>query len=243
MKIPHKLLTSFAVPAWVIIAFLGVQLLVGLYVQTMRQVGISVGEGPLFSLIVSAIAYSLTILVLLGIPHLARRSTTRKELGLTRGLYWRDYLWLLGGFVAYLVVTNLVMAASRVLLPNIDYDQTQQTGYESLSQMYEYILAFLGLVVIAPISEEIMFRGFLFGKLRTAKVPTWLAIGITSLVFAVLHFQGNVGIDVFALSIVLCLLRLWSGSLWAPIMLHMLKNGIAFYFLFINPSILSTLGG
>jgi len=54
-------------------------------------------------------------------------------------------------------------------------------------------------------------------------------------VFAVAHFSWNVGVDVFALSIVLCSLRIMTKTIWAPILVHMIKNGIAFFILFISP--------
>ena len=111
-----------------------------------------------------------------------------------------------------------------------------------MASQFEYVLAFISLVIVAPFAEEVLFRGYLFGKLQKY-TSVWLSILITSLLFAVVHFQWNVGIDVFVLSIVLCLLRIVSGSLWPAILLHMVKNGVAFYFLFINPSLLSTLGG
>jgi membrane protease YdiL (CAAX protease family) len=71
----------------------------------------------------------------------------------------------------------------------------------------------------------------------------WLAILITSTLFGLIHGAWNVGIDTFALSIVLCVVRLKTGSLWASILIHMTKNAIAFYLLFINPLLLHTLGG
>ena len=98
------------------------------------------------------------------------------------------------------------------------------------------------LVIIAPVAEELLFRGYLLGKLRK-HAPLWVAILVTSVIFGAIHLAWNVGIDVFALSIVLCVVRVVSGSLWPSIMLHMLKNGLAFYLLFINPTVLSTLGG
>src|SRR5690606_3821612 len=122
------------------------------------------------------------------------------------------------------------------------YAQEQQTGFAQITTQAEYIIAFVSLVVVAPVAEEVLFRGYLLGKLRKY-VPLWGAILITSVLFGIVHFQWNVGIDVFALSIVLCILRVVSRGLWAPIMLHMLKNGVAYYFLFINPTLLSTLGG
>jgi membrane protease YdiL (CAAX protease family) len=98
------------------------------------------------------------------------------------------------------------------------------------------------LIIVAPVAEEVLFRGYLYGKLRKS-VPVWAAIGIVSVLFGSIHGQWNVAIDVFALSIVLCVLREITGSIWAGILLHMVKNGLAFYILFINPAVLGTIGG
>ena len=90
----------------------------------------------------------------------------------------------------------------------------------------------IALVFIAPIAEEILMRGWLYGKLRT-KLKAPLAILLVSLVFALLHGQWNVGVTVFSLSLVLCTLREITGTIWSGIILHMLSNGIAFYLLYV----------
>jgi membrane protease YdiL (CAAX protease family) len=112
--------------------------------------------------------------------------------------------------------------------------QAQETGFQRLTQYYEYALAFVTLIIVAPLAEEILFRGFLYGKLRK-RMPLWVAMLITSALFGLIHGQWNVGLDVFALSIVLCSLREITGSIWAGILLHMIKNSIAFFIIFIAP--------
>ena len=123
------------------------------------------------------------------------------------------------------------------LIPGADYNQAQNTGFTGAASQGEILLAFVSLIIVAPVAEELIFRGYLLGKLRKY-APTWVAVLLTAGLFAVAHGQFNVGLDTFALGVVLCLLRIYSGSLWASILLHMLKNGIAFYFLFVNPSFL-----
>ncbi|MBQ2637586.1 CPBP family intramembrane metalloprotease, partial [Candidatus Saccharibacteria bacterium] len=56
---------------------------------------------------------------------------------------------------------------------------------------------------------------------------------ITSVLFAIMHGQWNVGVNVFAMSIVLCLLREMNGTIYSGILLHILKNGVAFVLLYI----------
>lgn len=241
----RNILFSIALPVWVFVGFMVAQALVIGVLWALRLVGVSTAglNESVYATLVGALIYTLSLLVVLGLPWLVkRRNVSREELGLQRLPTWLDILWAPAGAVVYVILTALVTAFAMAFLTFIDYSQAQDTGFSQLATRPEYLLAFFSLVIVAPVAEEIIFRGYLFGKLRK-HAPLWLAILITSALFAFVHGQWNVGLDVFALSIVLCLLRVVSGSLWPSILLHMLKNGVAFYFLFINPALLSTLGG
>ena len=102
------------------------------------------------------------------------------------------------------------------------------------------MLAFLTLVVVAPIAEELIFRGYLYGKMRekfsqvTSEIwSVIISALLVSVVFGIIHMQWNVGVNVFAMSLVACALREYTGTIYAGILLHMIKNGLAFYFLFV----------
>ena len=56
---------------------------------------------------------------------------------------------------------------------------------------------------------------------------------LVSVLFGLVHMQWNVGINVFAMSVVMCALREITGTIYAGILLHMLKNGVAFYLLYV----------
>jgi uncharacterized protein len=84
----------------------------------------------------------------------------------------------------------------------------------------------VAMIVVAPVGEEILFRGFLFrGFIHEPRnaLPGILAI---SLIWAVLHLQYDwFGTAlVFVLGLFLGLVRLWSGSTTLVILLHMLVN-------------------
>lgn len=234
-----------AVSVWTVAGFAIAQLLVGVILVLLTALGVpfaSVNE-TVFTSIGNAVVYALAIGIVVGVPWLVRKKrTTLADIGLQRLPTWNELLMAPLGMVGYLILTSIIMALAMVALPFVDYTQAQQVGFSQLSSQLEFTLAFISLVVIAPFAEEVLFRGYLLGKLRQ-HVPTWIAILVTSIIFGVVHLQWNVGLDVFALSIVLCLLRVQSGSLWPSILLHMLKNGVAFYFLFINPIVAVTIGG
>ena len=243
-KNPHSLrkriLFAIGLPAWVFLGFMLAQALVLAALAALQALGISFESvnTAIFNAVGGAIIYALSIVLVVGVPWLIKkRRTTKEELGLQRWPRWIDIVLAPLGMVVYLILTTIVMAFVSQLLTFVDYGQAQETGFSQIATQPEYIIAFISLVVVAPIAEEILFRGYLLGKLRKY-VSLWISILITSLLFAVVHFQWNVGIDVFVLSIVLCLLRVYTGSLWPAILLHMLKNGVAYYFLFINPALL-----
>ena len=147
-----------------------------------------------------------------------------------------DILLAPAGFIVYFLASALLIFLTTQLLPGFDVEQVQEIGFDNIAQRHEYLMAFITLVIIAPVAEEALFRGYLYGHLR-ARIPIWLAMVITSAVFGAVHGQLNVAIDTFALSMIMCSLREVTGSIWAGILLHMLKNGLAFYLLFVNPSL------
>jgi len=244
-SLKRRILLCIGLPLWVFLGFMLAQAIVIVVIEVLQNMGVPLGDinPSIFQVAAGGIVYALSLLIVIGAPWLIKKSrTTKEELGIQRLPTWLDIVWVPAGAIVYLILTALISAFAMAFLTFVDYGQTQDTGFSNISAQSEYIMAFLMLVVIAPIAEELLFRGYLFGKLRK-HAPIWVSILITSVVFAIVHGAWNVGLDVFALSIVLCLLRVVSKSLWPSILLHMMKNSIAFYFLFINPTVLSTLGG
>ena len=232
------------IPAWVGVSFFASQIVVlGIaWLLAVLKVPLSSMNSVLLNTISTILIYVLTILLVIIVPWLVKKhKTTASDIGLDRLPTWLDILISPAGLVVYLIASSLLIMLATNFLPGFDANQIQDVGFSNLSQKYEFILAFLVLVVAVPVAEEILFRGYLFGKLKK-HAPIWAAIVITSIVFAALHGSWNVAIDTFALSIVLCVLRQITGSIWPSILLHIAKNGIAYYFLFINTSFLTTLG-
>ena len=93
-----------------------------------------------------------------------------------------------------------------------------------------FALDALGLVFIAPIVEEFLFRGFLNNLLR-GKVNTFIRMSIVSILFAAIHFPYYIHnwiqfIDYLIGSIVLFLVYERRRSLFDAILLHSLFNGL-----------------
>jgi uncharacterized protein len=84
------------------------------------------------------------------------------------------------------------------------------------------------IVVAAPISEEICFRGMLYGGLRE-RLPRLAAALLAGLVFGGLHALTGVTAvpPLIFFGFVLALLYERTGSIWPCILLHMLNNSVA----------------
>lgn len=195
------------------------------------------------STLVAVISYTVTLILFTRlVKYVVGSKLSAKSLGMSRMPLWSDIFLAPIGFVAYFVMSAILLAIVAMVLPSIDLTKAQEVGFSNLSYGYEFMFAFFTLVVLAPVLEEVLFRGYLIGALKT-QFKTWQVVLISALTFGFMHGAVNVGIDTFALGLVLALLRVNTESIWASILLHSMKNSLAFYLLFINPTILNTIGG
>ena len=185
------------------------------------------------------LSYVLAVVLIVPVPYLINKKfkTDREELGLNGLPTWTDIgLAPIGYIAATLLALGLVSIFS--LFPWFNATETQDVGANLIATGWDRALAFIRLVIIAPIAEELVFRGWLYGKLR-AKVAMPIAILLVSALFGLVHGQWNVGVNVFAMSIILCGLREVTGTIYAGILMHMIKNAIALAILIFFPSMLS----
>lgn len=182
---------------------------------------------------------SLTTIALLVGWHKYRDIDFLKAIRLSRMPSKNDAWVALKAYAVYLLSFIGIVLVLPVLLPVVDVDQTQQLGFESPVGV-EYLFVFFSLVILPPLVEEILFRGFLFERLRQyIKLP--VAIGITSVLFAIAHLEffsdaslnWIAAIDTFVLSLFLIWVYIKTESLWAAIFLHGIKNAVAYVAIFL----------
>lgn len=142
--------------------------------------------------------------------------------------------------VPYFLLYFLIVIVVKTFVPSLDISQKQEIGFNAVSGVVPLVLAFISLVILPPIAEEALMRGYLFTGLK--KWLPWTVAGlVVSALFGAAHLAegGAAGplwigaIDTFTLSLVLVFLRQKTGNLWAGIMLHGVKNSVAFAILFI----------
>lgn len=168
------------------------------------------------------------------------RGITWAHLGLERKPKISDAGYAVIFFAIYAVVAILVLGLVDELIPNIDTDQKQILGFDSVTGPLALSMVFVSLVLIPSVVEEIMIRGFLYSGLRT-KLTKIVSALVASAIFGLAHLQIGSGapplwvvaIDTFVLSLILIALRERTGSLWAGMFVHATKNSLAFTYLFV----------
>ena len=131
------------------------------------------------------------------------------------------------GYLAFCLavpITFLLGTLTQILVgdipvithPLITMLSDSETGIKTL-------LIILVATVLAPLFEELLFRGFLYRALRD-RLGVGFAIGLSSMIFATVHPSGYTVLPIFGLSVMLCLLYERTGSIVPSIILHSLHN-------------------
>jgi hypothetical protein len=141
------------------------------------------------------------------------------------GLKWPTRTELAIGVALTIGLIIIGNAVSWVLGRNI-ITTFQSDIYRTASAAGWLVMLWLAVVVVTPIGEEILFRGFLFrGWLRNPR-DAWPVILITALLWALVHVQYDAYVigQVFVFGVMLGWLRWTTGSTILTILLHALIN-------------------
>jgi membrane protease YdiL (CAAX protease family) len=160
------------------------------------------------------------------------------QIGLGRKPVLKDIIKGLLGFAVFFAILAVATSILSNFFPELNKEQ-QDVGFNTLNSSLDWILALFSLVILPPIGEEVLVRGYLYSGLRSRMRYVW-AMLITSLMFGLAHLQLGegtavvwaAGVDTFILSLVLVYLREKTGALYAGMLVHALNNLIAFGFHF-----------
>jgi membrane protease YdiL (CAAX protease family) len=173
---------------------------------------------------------TMAAMMYLANMHFARRL---KGFGLNIKTIVKDFFM---AFLNLLAVWPLILAAVTVtiyfakLFMNQDYQMQQ---HEQLEMITEYpqlpvrIMIVFVAVVIAPLLEEMMFRGFVQTTIRSflnIRNSAWPAIAASSVFFAIMHADPSHWPSLFILGVCLGYSYEKSGSLLRPIFIHLFFN-------------------
>ena len=137
------------------------------------------------------------------------------EQSISNGINYLEY------YFANLISPELLQSTVNTLNKGADYSSAN-----FVSQVWQYFLLMIVLVIVAPVTEEFIFRGVFLHRWAVKWGAFWSII-LSSLLFGAIHadifwFSRAVG------SIFIALLYIKTRTLLVPIILHALNNGLVF---------------
>jgi membrane protease YdiL (CAAX protease family) len=135
------------------------------------------------------------------------------------GLRWVNWRYAVFGSVGTLAIS---IGVSQL---GIEPDGVKQ-AMEIASDPEQFMLSLLFLAVLAPLVEELVFRGLLYGWLE-GRWGSSVAFVVSSLAFAAAHLEPKHVVLVLPLGLLFGWLRRRSNSLAPSIIAHIVNNGFA----------------
>jgi uncharacterized protein len=214
-SLPIPEIPDYSVPWKAIDNWLGVALLVVidaiLIVVVLQGLGAQLAQSA--GIVLIELAYLLPVVVILAWrriswKHLGFGSFDWKTLGLGCGL-------LIGGYILILLHNGILMI--------LGVDTQGEAILKIFASLDSPVWFLIVAVIVAPLVEEIFFRGFLFQGFR--QKYGWLgATLLSSAIFAAAHLDLVSLIPTFILGVVLAYTYHKSNSVWPGIVLHFLVN-------------------
>jgi len=163
------------------------------------------------------------------------RAPAQGRLGRLIGLRWPQGIkpWLCGAFIvalgiALLAAASQVQQAALTRLGVDPEDLPRQPIVEMMEQNASagavFTLIFFA-VVVAPVTEEVLFRGMLYLPLRSRMGPVAGALAACAL-FAAVHFYAVGLVYLFVMALILTALFEVTGSLYLPMVAHAVHNAV-----------------
>ncbi|MEX2256677.1 MAG: CPBP family intramembrane glutamic endopeptidase [Acidimicrobiia bacterium] len=134
-----------------------------------------------------------------------------------------DLVWVLGG-VALAVIAGILVVPITELAGLKDSSQEVVNTFERSAGLAQKIAVCIGVVLVAPVAEELLFRGVLLRSLVRRTAPV-VAVFVSALVFAVVHVIGDLGTGYYVPAFLL--LGLVSG--WRAVVTGRIGQSIALH--------------
>lgn len=156
-----------------------------------------------------------TMLILLTV-WLWKRENARSFLGLQLAKPRQFLIWT--GIFLLLAVAIEVLSH---LFPSFQTDFMERI----LGSTTNMVLLVIGVGIVGPLFEEFLLRGLLYGSIRHL-ADEHVSVALTAGVFTLMHqqYEPAVIMLILPMGIVLGYARARTGSIWVPVLLHVLNN-------------------
>lgn len=205
-----------------LLVFIGIQLLGGAIINTVWTLVAKTGDMTTVQLITTTVLISLATIFVFLFWHWTEVSP--------RWLRMRPWT----------VLTWSVLAAIGALIPSAWVQEQMPELPNLVENEFDMILGnrwgYLAIGLLAPLSEEIVMRGAVLKELlRSPKLSPWVAIAISAVLFALIHFNPAQMPHAFAIGLLLGWMYWRTGSILPGIAYHWANNSIAYILYNIYP--------
>lgn len=180
----------------------------------------------------SAALVSVGNLVLLGAFLRIHLATPRQAASLRLRPLWQVAQWLTGAVLVLFVLDALGVMLYQQIVPVPP--ESYEWLYVFTDGPYGWLPLILTVVVVGPLIEEVVFRGWIQRRLER-HFKAFAAILVTAVLFAAAHMIPLLVPYYFLMGIVFGYAVYWSRSLWTGVILHMAMNGYTVAFVFLGP--------
>lgn len=203
--------------------------------QFLRQwLGERAIQNVLLPLIVSIVCMHGAALVLVGLFVREQQSDWPSAFGFKNQVGWAVLLGICAAIIVLPACWRLQTAMAQ-WLSQLGFDVSEQDPVKMLwsaDTLWKQTLLGVFAVVIAPVAEELFFRGIAYPVLKQY-FHRQFALWVTAVLFALVHGNIVVVVPLIVLAVVLTLLYEWTGNLLACIVVHSLFNAANFGLLFV----------
>jgi membrane protease YdiL (CAAX protease family) len=158
----------------------------------------------------------------------------------------RDHIWFILIYMSLLpLISYLAEINEAVTFPEFMttleqwFREREQLARELTSRMAsatsstDLMLVLFNMAVLPAICEEVFFRGVVLNNLIKRNVGIHLSVWLSAILFSTIHFQFFGFLPRIVAGVILGYAFVGSRSLWVPIILHFLNNGllvVAYFF-------------
>ncbi len=137
---------------------------------------------------------------------------------------WKSGLRTVGiGFLAILPIVAVMQWIAASLAGQGKESQPLLDFWMASENPMHRLLIIAMAVVVAPLAEETIFRGYLYGVAKKYVGRVWALVAV-SLLFAAIHMHLPAFAGLFVLAVALTIIYEFTGALWAPMLMHALFN-------------------
>ncbi len=209
-----------------IVLYFGVNFLAPLIINLIGQENTIINQ-----IVVASILFSLIVIII------NRNKLTKK--GWFTKFSKKELIKTIEICLASVILVNLFLVYIFPNFINAYMPESIKQSFDSINNSNQFgVLLTVGL--LAPFAEEILFRGAIYNLIKD-KFNKYAGMIISAILFAVIHMNIYQGSYALVIGLFMGIIILKTGSLWLPIIFHIVYNTLSGLYGSLNPRLMELL--